>query len=92
MTPSVFISPKVYQELVDLMNEQADERSAAQFIGPLRDFLLNRLSLSPTSGVRQDAIHLGVRVQFYGFYEVYYCFDGTDIYIVHIGYDKTLIQ
>ena len=92
VNPRVFISPQVQQELVDLLSEKSEEQSASWFIEQLRDFLLNRLSLSPTGGVRQDAIHIGVRVQMYGFYEIYYCFDGANIYIVHVGYDRTLIQ
>ncbi len=90
---NVFISSPVRQELINhfnsLLRESPDEQDAPWLIEQLKDFFLNKLSLSPTYGLRKDEIHQGIRVQPYGFYEVYYYFNGQNIYIAHIEYNKT---
>ncbi len=83
----LFISPHAashFRHLLNEPNELADGQNTPWLIEQLEDFFLQKLRLCPASGLRKDAIHRGVRVQPYGFYDIYYFFNGKNIYIAHI--------
>ncbi len=90
----VFISShakrKFAQHLYELSHEKPENEEALWIIEQLKDFLLNGLAASPERGIRRDIIHKGIRVYLYGFYEIYYYFNGKSVYIAYIAYQQDL--
>ncbi len=89
---NIFITSKTMIDLHKSINKFQKNKNEEWLIKELHNCIFERLARYPTNGVRQDKVHKGIRLWSYGFWDIYYFYNGKDIYITHIIYDKNKIS
>ncbi len=91
-TKSIYTTSKITINLHRHINEFQKNKDETWLAKELQNCIFEKLAKHPTDGKRQDKIYEGIRLWSYGFWDIYYFYNGKEIYVTHIIYDKEKIS